>query len=67
MTEVVAAASSPAAYDAFGALIREYVEWCRARYADNTWMVVLAFGVNKHSRAGDRVCRSARESSPRAA
>ena len=44
MTEVVTTASSPAAYDAFGALIREYVEWCRARYADNQWIVDMAFG-----------------------
>jgi GNAT superfamily N-acetyltransferase len=44
VTDVVTTASSPAAYDAFGALIREYVEWCRARYADNQWIVDMAFG-----------------------
>ena len=44
MAEVVTIASSPADYDAFGTLIREYVEWCRVRYADNRWIVDMAFG-----------------------
>jgi GNAT superfamily N-acetyltransferase len=44
MTDVVTTASSPAAYEAFGALVREYVEWCRTRYAENQWIVDMAFG-----------------------
>lgn len=37
-------ASSPADYAAFGALIREYVDWCRERYRDDPWLVEMAFG-----------------------
>lgn len=37
-------AVSSADYVAFGALIREYVEWCRERYRDDPWLVEMAFG-----------------------
>lgn len=31
-------------YRAFGMLIREYVAWCRTRYAHDPWFVDAAFG-----------------------
>ncbi|MBX3478967.1 MAG: GNAT family N-acetyltransferase [Caulobacter sp.] len=37
-------ASSKADYDAFGQVCRQYVDWCRARYADMGWFVEEAFG-----------------------
>jgi GNAT superfamily N-acetyltransferase len=44
MGEVISVASSPAAFDAFGALIREYVGWCRVRHADHPWLIDMVFG-----------------------
>jgi GNAT superfamily N-acetyltransferase len=44
VTEIITTASTPVAYEAFGTLIREYVEWCRARYVDKPWIVDMAFG-----------------------
>ena len=43
MPESVYHAASEADYAAFGALVREYTEWCRARFAHDSWMVDLAF------------------------
>jgi len=37
-------AASQADYDAFGRVIRAYVEWCRERYSAMPWLVDLAFG-----------------------
>ncbi|MBI1405740.1 MAG: GNAT family N-acetyltransferase [Caulobacter sp.] len=37
-------AASQADYDAFGRVCRQYVDWCRARYADMGWFVEEAFG-----------------------
>lgn len=31
-------------YDAFAGLCREYVDWCRARYAHDDWFVSEVFG-----------------------
>jgi ribosomal protein S18 acetylase RimI-like enzyme len=36
-------ASSDADYAAFGALVRKYADWCRARFAHEAWMIELAF------------------------
>jgi ribosomal protein S18 acetylase RimI-like enzyme len=36
-------ASSDADYAAFGVLVREYADWCRARFAQEAWMIELAF------------------------
>ena len=36
-------ANSDADYAAFGALVREYTDWCRARFAHEAWMIELAF------------------------
>jgi ribosomal protein S18 acetylase RimI-like enzyme len=39
----VSVASGEADYAAFGALVREYAGWCRARFAQEAWMIELAF------------------------
>jgi GNAT superfamily N-acetyltransferase len=44
MSESIIAASSESDYAAFASLIREYVEWGRARYADEAWFVEAVFG-----------------------
>ena len=36
-------AKNDADYTAFGALVREYADWCRARFAHEAWMIELAF------------------------
>jgi ribosomal protein S18 acetylase RimI-like enzyme len=36
-------AHNGADYAAFGALVREYADWCRARFAQEAWMIELAF------------------------
>lgn len=36
-------AINAADYENFGALIEEYTAWCRARYADDPWVVDAAF------------------------
>ncbi|HKP27135.1 MAG TPA: GNAT family N-acetyltransferase [Dongiaceae bacterium] len=36
-------ASNDADYAAFGVLVREYADWCRARFAHEAWMIELAF------------------------
>lgn len=36
-------ACNDADYAAFGALVREYADWCRARFAQEAWMIELAF------------------------
>jgi ribosomal protein S18 acetylase RimI-like enzyme len=43
MPEGIYRASSDADYAAFGALVREYADWCRARFAHEAWMIELAF------------------------
>ena len=37
-------AESDADYQAFGALCRNYVDWCRDRYSDIPWLVEEVFG-----------------------
>ncbi|HET6161030.1 MAG TPA: GNAT family N-acetyltransferase [Dongiaceae bacterium] len=39
MSESVYLATSESDYAAFGALVREYVEWCRARFAHESWLI----------------------------
>ena len=36
-------ATDDADYAAFGALVRKYSDWCRARFAHEAWMIDLAF------------------------
>jgi GNAT superfamily N-acetyltransferase len=40
----IAAAQSAGDYAAFGALIGDYVAWCRQRYAHDAWFVDQVFG-----------------------
>jgi len=39
MPEGVSFATSEADYAAFGVLVREYVDWCRARFAQDSWLI----------------------------
>ena len=39
MSEGVSLATSEADYAAFGVLVREYVEWCRTRFAQDSWLI----------------------------
>jgi GNAT superfamily N-acetyltransferase len=39
MADGVSLATSEADYAAFGALVREYVDWCRARFAQDSWLI----------------------------
>lgn len=43
MSDGIHIATSESDYTAFGALVREYTEWCRARFAHEAWMMDLAF------------------------
>jgi GNAT superfamily N-acetyltransferase len=43
MSIVIDPASNDADYAAFGVLVREYADWCRARFAHEAWMIELAF------------------------
>ena len=36
-------ANGDADYTAFGMLVREYADWCRARFAHEAWMIDMAF------------------------
>jgi GNAT superfamily N-acetyltransferase len=42
--ETIRLATSPADFDAFAALVTEYVQWCRTRYQDDAWFVDQVFG-----------------------
>ena len=44
MPELIYLAKTPSDYEAFGALVGEYVGWCRTRYQDDTWFVEQVFG-----------------------
>lgn len=44
MTTQIRIAEGEDDYQAFGTLIREYVDWCRDRYAHDPWFVDAAFG-----------------------
>lgn len=44
MATTIREAASKADYDAFGRVIRAYVEWCRERYKAMPWLVDAAFG-----------------------
>jgi putative acetyltransferase len=39
MSLEIALASSSADYAAFGGLVREYVDWCRVRFAQDSWLI----------------------------
>ena len=41
---IVTKVSGPENFEAFGTLIRQYVEWCRARYQEDAWFVDQALG-----------------------
>lgn len=43
MPEAIIEARTPADYGSFGALIVEYVQWCRARYREQAWLVEEVF------------------------
>ena len=43
MSVDISPAASEADYAAFGALVREYADWCVARFAEEAWMIELAF------------------------
>ena len=43
MTAIIREARTEADYRAFGDLIREYVDWCRARYSSEPWLMEMAF------------------------
>ena len=43
MSAHISPALSDTDYAAFGALVREYADWCRARFAHEAWMIELAF------------------------
>jgi ribosomal protein S18 acetylase RimI-like enzyme len=42
MSEGVHLADREADYAAFGVLVREYVNWCRARFAQDSWLIDAA-------------------------
>lgn len=44
MTVSIHMAVLAADYDAYGQLCRDYVDWCRARYAHDAWFVNEVFG-----------------------
>jgi GNAT superfamily N-acetyltransferase len=39
MSETITLATSEADYAAFGVLVREYVDWCRVRFAQDSWLI----------------------------
>ena len=43
MRDTIYTATTASDYNAFAALIREYVEWSRARYRGNTWFIEQTF------------------------
>lgn len=47
-------AVSPSDFPVFSGLVREYVDWCRERYADEEWLVDAAFG---HQALADELVR----------
>jgi hypothetical protein len=44
MSELIFPAETPSDYEAFAALLREYVGWCRMRYQHEAWLVEQVFG-----------------------
>ena len=43
MPDVIVSATTSEDYAAFAAMVREYVEWCRTRYASDSWFIDAAF------------------------
>jgi len=39
LSDFISTASTASDYDAFAGLVREYIEWARARYKDHPWVV----------------------------
>src|SRR5262249_29695486 len=44
MPDAIFAASTTSDYAAFAGLVREYTDWCRQRYQEDSWFVDQAFG-----------------------
>jgi GNAT superfamily N-acetyltransferase len=44
MSDLIFPAATPSDYEAFAALVREYVGWCRMRYQHEAWLVEQVFG-----------------------
>jgi GNAT superfamily N-acetyltransferase len=44
MSVVIRTAQSAGDYAAFGALVSDYVVWCRSRYAHDAWFIDQVFG-----------------------
>lgn len=44
MSESISPARSRTDYEAFAALVSEYMEWCRVRYQLDAWFVERVFG-----------------------
>ncbi len=44
MSDSIYPASTSSDYQAFAALVREYVAWCRSRYQHHAWFVEQVFG-----------------------
>jgi hypothetical protein len=44
LVQTIAPAATAADFAEVAALIGDYVDWCRARYADEGWLVDAAFG-----------------------
>jgi GNAT superfamily N-acetyltransferase len=44
VSPMIRPAQTPIDYEAFGALVSEYVEWCRGRYRHDPWFVDRVFG-----------------------
>ena len=44
MSDLIHTATTASDYDAFAALVTQYVEWSRKRYQDDAWFVEQVFG-----------------------
>ncbi|MEP7209478.1 MAG: GNAT family N-acetyltransferase [Alphaproteobacteria bacterium] len=58
MAVAIREACSADDYAAFGRLVRQYVEWCRERYADKPRLVEMAFGYQDLDRELERLAAS---------
>ena len=57
----IVTATTPSDYAAFAELVRAYIDWCRARYHDDTWFVETVFG---HQSLDDELTRLAERYGP---
>jgi len=58
MTEMIVTAETADHYNAFAELVREYVDWCRARYSHEKWFVDAAFSHQSLNTELERLSRS---------